>query len=311
MNTHRCMWLAAAIVCAWNITAFAQQTPAGTQIALRALATYLDANNNSYSAISNTEILTVAQVAGIELTIPINSAVISPGSAFSFAVTLKNTGNGTDRFRFHFGTVPPGWSITLIEDTNRDGRRDAGETTVIGDQTKSLQMNEEYHLLVKVTAPNSASGGQTYQIPLRVSSVFDTATSQERNLMASVQNTLEARWMVEVPGGVSGDVTVSGGRAIIGANNGQLYTFWVKGQNEGRIAWQTPALGSAMSGRVAASGSVLYVPTADGRVLLVDLQLGHGAGHSHRCQRVPHRGVACGAERHPVRARERWTHLFV
>jgi hypothetical protein len=109
---------------------------------------------------------------------------------------LKNTGNGTDRFRFHFGTVPPGWSITLIEDTNRDGRRDAGETTVIGDQTKSLQMNEEYHLLVKVTAPNSASGGQTYQIPLRVSSVFDTATSQERNLMASVQNTLEARWMV-------------------------------------------------------------------------------------------------------------------
>jgi hypothetical protein len=164
--------------------------------ACSALATYLDANNNSYSAISNEQILTVGQVAGIELTMPINSAVISPGSAFSFPVTLKNAGNGTDRFRFHFGTVPPGWSITLIEDTNRDGRRDAGETTVIGDQTKSLQMNEEYHLLVKVTAPNSASGGQTYQIPLRVSSVFDTATSQERNLMASVQNTLEARWMV-------------------------------------------------------------------------------------------------------------------
>jgi outer membrane protein assembly factor BamB len=273
MKTHRCVWLAAAIVCAWNITAFAQQTPAGTQIRLRALATYLDANNNSYSAISNEQILTVGQVAGIELTMPINSAVISPGSAFSFPVTLKNTGNGTDRFRFHFGTVPPGWSITLIEDTNRDGRRDAGETTVIGDQTKSLQMNEEYHLLVKVTAPNSASGGQTYQIPLRVSSVFDTATSQERNLMASVQNTLEARWMVQVPGGVSGDVTITGGKAIIGSNTGQLYAYWVNGQNAGTTAWET-RLGAAMPGRVAARASVLYVPTADGRVLLVDSNSG-------------------------------------
>jgi outer membrane protein assembly factor BamB len=47
----------------------------------------------------------------------------------------------------------------------------------------------------------------------------------------------------------------------------------VNGQNAGTTAWET-RLGAAMPGRVAARASVLYVPTADGRVLLVDSNSG-------------------------------------
>jgi outer membrane protein assembly factor BamB len=78
-----------------------------------------------------------------------------------------------------------------------------------------------------------------------------------------------------VPGGVQGDVTITGGKAIIGSGSGQVYAYWVKGQNAGATAWDTPVnLGAAMPGRISAQGSTLFVPTADGRVQVVDLNSG-------------------------------------
>jgi len=271
MKTHRCLWLAAAIVCALNIAASAQMTPAGTQISLQARAAYIDLSGNSYNTDSNTVTLTVAQVAGVEVTLSVQQATLNPGSSYNFPVTVKNTGNGDDYYLLNIDPLPTGWTAVFIEDTNRNGQRDATESNVIT-STSTLGMNEEYKLFVTVTAPpDPVTGSVVQQIPFKVTSNFDRQQSKQQIVAADVVNPFSPLWTASVPGGVSGDVTITRGKAIVGSNTGQLYAYWVNGQNAGATAWETPvSLGAAMSGRVSARGGVLYVPTADGRVQLVD-----------------------------------------
>ena len=271
MKTHRCMWLAAAIVCALNITAFAQLTPAGTEIHLQALANYIDSGGNSYNTVSNTVTLTVAQVADVQVTLAVQEATLNPGGSYNFPVTIKNTGNGDDYYQLSTGALPAGWSVVFIEDTNGNGQRDSNENNVIN-RTPTLRMNDEYKLFVTVTAPPDPVTGSTVRaLPFRVTSNFDNQKYALHSVAADVVNPFSPLWTASVPGGVSGDVTITGGKAIIGSGAGQLYAYWVNGQNAGTTAWDTPvSLGAAMPGRVAARGGMLYVPTADGRVQLVD-----------------------------------------
>ena len=271
MRTYRCMWLVAAIACTLNITGFAQMTPAGTQIPLQALATYIDSGGNSYNAVSNTVTLTVAQVAGVEVTLAVREATLNPGSSYHFPVTVKNAGNGDDYYRLNTDPLPSGWTAVFIEDTNGNGQRDANENLVIT-RTPTLRMNDEYKLFVTVTAPpDPVTGSMVQQVPFRVTSNFDSQRFALNSVAADVVNPFSPLWTASVPGGVSGDVTVTGGKAVVGSSTGQLYAYWVNGQSAGATAWETPvSLGAAMSGRVSAHSGVLYVPTADGRVHLVD-----------------------------------------
>src|SRR6266542_5276955 len=73
------------------------QTPEGTVITNTATATYTDANNNPYAAVSGSVSVTVGFLPGIAVTANTPSqtpASPSTGSALSFGVT--NPGNGTD-----------------------------------------------------------------------------------------------------------------------------------------------------------------------------------------------------------------------
>lgn len=275
MREHRCMWLTIVIVCAFHISSFAQSTPAGTQISLQALASYVDASNNSYSASSNVVTLTVAQVAGVEVTLAVRNATLNPGNSYNFPVTVKNTGNGDDTFQLSTGTLPAGWTVVFIEDTNGNGQRDANENNSIT-QTPPLRMGDESKLFVTVTSPDTpVTGSAVYDLPFRVTSTFDNQKYALNNVSADLVNAFSPLWTVTVPGGVPGDVTVVDGRAIVGGGNGQLYTYWVNGQNAGTAAWTNPVnLGAAMSGRVSAIGSTLYAPTSDGRVQIADLNSG-------------------------------------
>jgi len=265
------MWLAAAIVSALNITAFAQLTPAGTEIHLQALANYIDSGGNSYNTVSNTVTLTVAQVADVQVTLAVQEATLNPGGSYNFPVTIKNTGNGDDYYQLSTGALPAGWSVVFIEDTNGNGQRDSNENNVIN-RTPTLRMNDEYKLFVTVTAPpDPVTGSTVRELPFQVTSNFDNQKYALHSVAADVVNPFSPLWTASVPGGVSGDVTITGGKAIIGSGAGQLYAYWVNGQNAGTTAWDTPvSLGAAMPGRVAARDGMLYVPTADGRVQLVD-----------------------------------------
>ena len=59
--------LVLAALCLWSAPALAQTTSGGTQIQNRASATYSD-GTNSYSVVSNTVTVTVANVAGLAIT---------------------------------------------------------------------------------------------------------------------------------------------------------------------------------------------------------------------------------------------------
>lgn len=275
MRTIYRVWLIIAVWCALNINAFAQMTPAGTQIQLQATATYTDSSGNSYTAVSNTVTLTVAQVADVQVTLAVQNATLNPGSSYNFPATVKNTGNGDDYYQLSTGTLPAGWSVTFIEDTNGNGQRDSNENTVIS-RTPTLRMGEEYKLFVTVTAPpDPVTGSSVQELPFRVTSNFDNQKFALNSVSADVVNPFSPLWTASVPGGVQGDVTITGGKAIIGSGSGQLYSYWVKGQNAGTTAWESPVnLGAAMPGRVSARGSTLFVPTADGRVQLIDLNSG-------------------------------------
>lgn len=275
MKTTYRVWLFIAVWCALNINALAQLTPAGTQIQLQATATYTDSSGNSYTAVSNTVTLTVAQVADVQVTLAVQNATLNPGSSYNFPATVKNTGNGDDYYQLNAGTLPAGWSVTFIEDTNGNGQRDSNENTVIS-HTPTLRMGEEYKLFVMVTAPpDPVTGSAVYDLPFRVTSNFDNQKFALHSVAADVVNPFSPLWTASVPGGVQGDVTITGGKAVVGSGSGQLYTYWVKGQSAGTSAWESPVnLGAAMPGRVSARGSTLFVPTADGRVQLVDLNSG-------------------------------------
>ncbi len=277
MRTHRCAWLILAIVFTLNTIGSAQTTPAGTQIPIQATANYLDASNNSYSAASNTVTLTVAQVGGVQVTLAVNNATLNPGGSYSFPVTVKNTGNGNDYYLLSPGTLPSGWQAVFVEDTNGNGQRESTENRVV-DRTPTLSMGDEYKLFVVVTAPSgTVSSSEVYQIPFRVTSSFDSQKFVLHNVSADVVNPFNPLWTVTIPGGSTGDVTVVGGRAIVGAGNGELHAYWVKGQSAGTPAWNV-SLGSAMSGRVSAMGSTLFAPTSDGRVQILDLNSGSVQG---------------------------------
>ncbi len=269
------VWLWIAFLCAFSINASAQMTPAGTQIQLQATATYTDSSGNSYTAVSNKVTLTVAQVAGVHVTLAVQNATLNPGSSYHFPVTVKNTGNGDDYYQLSTDTLPAGWSVVFVEDTNGNGQRDSNENTIIS-RTPTLRMGREYKLFVTVTAPpDPVTGSSVQQLPFRVTSHFDNQKYDLNSVAADVVNPFSPLWTASVPGGVQGDVTITAGKAIVGSGSGQLYTFWVKGQNAGTTAWDTPVnLGAVMPGRISARGSTLFVPTADGRVQLVDLHSG-------------------------------------
>lgn len=263
------------MVCALHHVGFAQSTPAGTQIPIQATANYLDANNNSYSAVSNTITLTVAQVAGVEVMLAVQNATLNPGSSYNFPVTVKNTGNGDDYYQLSTDNPPAGWSVAFVEDTNGNGQRDANENTTIT-RTPQIQMGGQYKFFVVVTAPpNPVTGSSVQTLPFRVTSNFDTQKYALNSVSADVVNPFTPLWTVEVPGGIPGDVTVAGGKAFVGSATGQLYAYAVSGQTAGTQVWDAPInLGAGMTGRISAQGSTLFVPTADGRVQVVDMNSG-------------------------------------
>src|SRR5213596_2374763 len=73
------------------------QTPEGTVITNTATATYSDANNNAYSAVSGSVSVTVGFKAGVTVTAntPTPSSA-SPSTADTMTFTVANAGNGTD-----------------------------------------------------------------------------------------------------------------------------------------------------------------------------------------------------------------------
>lgn len=146
--------------------AFAQQTPAGTEINNRATVTYQDINGNQFSAQSNESTVVVAEVFSATLEKD-NSKKGAPGQTVYFPHVLKNTGNTVDTFTLASEDDGSAATYTVYEDINANGIPDPGEPEVT---EVTLTGGQQTSLVVGVPVPSTAQPNDEYDSTLTVES---------------------------------------------------------------------------------------------------------------------------------------------
>lgn len=183
-------------------SAFAQTTPAGTQIRNRASATYEDLSGNTYNSVSNEVITIVLPVYGISI-LPDDSGETPPatpalaqnaigGQTVNYSYTLTNTGNDTDSY----SVVPllDGINSTLAvalagisvyHDVNSNGLVDGGEPVIsaggLPGNIGPLAANASVSLIVTYAVPGTATAGEVAYVGVQGTSVGDAGQIDTRN----------------------------------------------------------------------------------------------------------------------------------
>ena len=157
--------------------AYAQQTPGGSVISNQASATYGDGSGNSYSTVSNTVTVTVANVAGLTITPDggSNPTVVPSQTNVPFVFTVTNTGNFSDQVHF----LANGASVQITSgsatvasayvDMNGNGTFDAGTDVDINDGTADLvsfAQNQSRTVIVNINVDPGAASGRVINVRL-------------------------------------------------------------------------------------------------------------------------------------------------
>src|SRR5947209_463657 len=176
--------LALAALCLWAAPALAQ-TAGGTQIQNRASATYSD-GTSSYSVVSNTVTVTVANVSGLAITPDAGSVpnVVAGQSNVDFTFTVTNTGNYATQVRF----LASGASVQLsgpatvqkaVIDVNNNGI-DAGDTDILANASdvlsSSIAHNATLTAIVRVNVNAGSNTGVFVIVPVPARTTFVSVT---------------------------------------------------------------------------------------------------------------------------------------
>lgn len=170
-------FLVFAVLLTISVSTTYAQTAGGTQIVNRASATYEDGSGNTYSTVSNTVTVTVANVSGLAITPDAGTrSSIVPGQTgvvYSFRVT--NTGNFADQVRFLAG----GQSVILtgaatlsrvVIDVNASGSIDGPDTNILTNGadvlSASILQNGFIDVLVELSVNAGAAAGSTVNVQL-------------------------------------------------------------------------------------------------------------------------------------------------
>ncbi|HET6350134.1 MAG TPA: hypothetical protein VFH88_13725 [Candidatus Krumholzibacteria bacterium] len=183
-------------------SAFAQTTPAGTQIRNRASATYQDTNGNSYTSLSNEVVTIVLPVYSLSI-LPDDSGETPPvkpamsqnaigGQTMLYSYTLSNTGNDNDSF-----TIVPLLdaanttmtialaNISVYHDINGNGVVDPGEPAIsaggVPGNIGPIAAGASVNLIVRYAIPGTATAGQVAYIGVQGTSVADNSKIDTRN----------------------------------------------------------------------------------------------------------------------------------
>lgn len=169
--------LALFVLCALFASTTLAQTAGGTQILNQASATYSDGTGNSYSTVSNTVTVTVANVAGLSITpdAGTRTSVVSGQQSARFTFRVTNTGNFADQVRF----LANGQSIQLsgagtvaaaVIDVDGSGTLSAGDTDIFTNGadviSASLAQNGFVDVIVAVNVSASAASGSAISVRL-------------------------------------------------------------------------------------------------------------------------------------------------
>lgn len=109
----------------------------------------------------------VVAVAGVRIAGAEASRTVFPRETVSLPFTLRNTGNGPDRFALQTRS-DLGGGVVLVEDRNRDGVRQPDEPEV--GTTRLLNPQEEIALLAQLTVPPDAPDAMRQSIRLTATS---------------------------------------------------------------------------------------------------------------------------------------------
>ena len=165
-----------AITCAFYTQGLAQ-TAGGTQIQNQASASYSDGSGGSYNTVSNTVIVTVANVSGLAITpdAGVNPTVVPNQTAVLFSFNVTNTGNFSDQVRFlasgasvYLGVGSPASITRAVIDVNNSGTINAGDTDIFTNGadvlSASIAQNASIVVLVEVSVNGGATAGQSVDV---------------------------------------------------------------------------------------------------------------------------------------------------
>ena len=183
-------------------SAFAQTTPAGTQIRNRASATYQDLSGNTFTTVSNEVITVVLPVYGISI-LPDDSGETPPvtpalsqnaigGQTMYYSYTLTNTGNDTDSYSIVPLVDAANTTMTLAlanvsvyHDVNSNGVVDGGEPAIsVGGAPGvlgPLAANASASLIVTYAVPGTAAAGEVAYVGVQGTSAGDAGQIDTRN----------------------------------------------------------------------------------------------------------------------------------
>ena len=150
------------------------QTPAGTEIRAAAEAIYETPNGIEHRVFSDTLVLIVAQVAGVDLEAPL-SKIANPGSTILFEHSLTNIGNGIDSVMVD-AVSRRGWSTQVFFVARQsDGLQ--GPTPVAAGPV-TLAVGDTIGVLVAVTIPSwETITGAADTVSVVATSLFDPSVS--------------------------------------------------------------------------------------------------------------------------------------
>lgn len=182
--------------------AFAQTTPAGTQIRNRASATYEDLIGNTYSSVSNEVITIVLPVYGVSIlpddsgeTPPVTPALAQNaigGQTVTYSYTLTNTGNDTDGYSIvplldgaNTTMTLALAAVSIYHDANSNGVVDGGEPAIsvggVPGVFGPLAANASASLIVTYAVPGTAVAGEVAYVGVQGTSVGDGAQVDTSN----------------------------------------------------------------------------------------------------------------------------------
>ena len=183
-------------------SAFAQTTPAGTQIKNRASATYQDTAGNNYTSLSNEVITIVLPVYSLSI-LPDDSGQTPPvtpamsqnaigGQTMFYSYTLSNTGNDNDSFTLlplidavNTTMTLALANVSIYHDVNSNGVVDPGEPAIssggVGGNIGPIAAGASVSLIVTYAVPGTASAGQLAYVGVQGTSVGDNSKVDTRN----------------------------------------------------------------------------------------------------------------------------------
>ncbi len=253
--------LVLVMVAMFAASAFAQTTPAGTQIRNRASATYEDLLGNTYTSLSNEVITVVLPVYGVSIlpddsgeTPPVTPALTQNaigGQTVYYSYTLSNTGNDNDSYSLlplidaaNTTMALALAGVTIYHDVNGNGVVDGGEPAISAGGVPGvygpMAAGASVNLIVAYAVPGAATAGQVAYVGVQGTSVADAGQVDTRNY--HLTNVVDDAVMT---------ANLAGAPALV--YDGDLITYTFTGSNTG-----TNSANGVTVASVALTGVLMY-----------------------------------------------------